>query len=259
MLTSFGMSFGIGQRPGTITTATISALAQIWYDAASPAYFQPTNPSNGSNITQWNDKSNYGHNAAPTKSKNPTYVTTVTTVNGVSLGGVQFNGTDQNFQVNITNPNWAASKTGFTIYAVVKPTSSSSIRTVTLSDVGGFGLQGNGGVWLTSGPGGTGTSVITYSTGSLVMVSSIFDGSGSGNNNRLKFRYQRAGETLTYTGTISTQTSSLTSAMNFGWDSRGSGSGYFQGIMCEIMLFTQALNSVQQTQIEDYLGNKWGI
>ena len=51
-------------NPGDIVPDAPLVL-EIWYDAATNEYFQPTNPGDGDGITQWNDLSAYAHNLNP--------------------------------------------------------------------------------------------------------------------------------------------------------------------------------------------------
>jgi len=64
--------------PLTLVTGAATSL-QIWFDGADITQFQPTNPSDGDGITQWNDKSNFAHNAnpegSPANTVRPTYQT----------------------------------------------------------------------------------------------------------------------------------------------------------------------------------------
>jgi hypothetical protein len=246
---SFSRSFRQGERP-FISTTQIAATADIWYDAASPAYFQPTNPTNGASLTQWNDRSNAAHNAGPSGGANkPTYVTPAQ--NG--YGAVRFTGT-QNLQ--ITNTTWAASKAGFGQFVVARLNNNTTgTRTLTQSDTNGFKIQYNTGTWTVGTAGGTATTAITADTGWHIFTL-LFDGAGSTNSDKLKFRYDSTDRSLFFSSNVGATTAAGTSKLNFGWDGSGN---YWLGDIAEVLLFTSAQNSTQVGLIEGYLKNKWGI
>ena len=241
----------MGERPA-ISQAQIAATANVWYDAASPSYFQPTNPSNGASITQWNDRSAAAHNAGPTGGANkPTYATP--SLNG--YGSVNFTSAEN---LQITNvATWAASKGGFAMFVVAKlNTNTTGVRTLTQSDTGGFQLQWNSGTFQTTAASGTGTATLTADT-NWHIYTQLFDGSLTGNANRLKFRYDGVDKTLNFGATtVGTTTSASTSKLNFGWDGSGN---YWLGNIAEVLLFTSAQTSTQVGLIEGYLKNKWGL
>ena len=91
----------------------------------------------------------------------------------------------------------------------------------------------------------------------------VFDGSQTGNANRLNFRYDRAAKTLTYTGTIPATTPS-NSNWFIGGDNRGGAGGalsfkFMNGYIGEIMIWTRALTASEQASVELYLNTKWAL
>lgn len=255
MFVSFNRSFQFGERPYILTAATIVASAQIWYKADTNATFQPTTPTSGTGITQWNDSSNAAHNANPSGaglSVRPTWQSNV--ING--LGAVQFNGVAQNLQ--ISNTTWAQSLSGYTMAIVLKANALSSGTTyfVTNSDQSGFSTYWNGSNWVVRTAGGTGTSTIAGDTNTHILIQ-VFDGTQTGNDQRLKLRYNEAPVTLNFGATtVGTSTSASTSKLNFGWDGTGN---YYNGYLAEVMLWTTAKDSSFVQGIEDYLSTKWNL
>ena len=92
----------------------------------------------------------------------------------------------------------------------------------------------------------------------------VFDGSQTGNANRQVFRYDNAAKTLTFTGTIGT-TTGTPNYWYFGGDNRSGAAGgalastYMDGYIGEVMIWTRALSTAEQTTVESYLYQKWGL
>ena len=79
-ISTFNGSFLSGQRPGAVGSVAALPNLNIWYDGADSTVFQP-NASDGTLMSQWNDKSTAGtaHNAAAQggNSGNPTIKTNI--------------------------------------------------------------------------------------------------------------------------------------------------------------------------------------
>lgn len=251
---SFSRSFRYGERPA-ISQGQIAATANIWYDAASPSYFQPSNPVNNDLLAQWNDRSAAAHNASPQggNSAKPKYV--IPAQNG--YGAVDF-ASGNNMQINAGNtPNWLSAQAGFAMFIVAKlSTNTTGTRTLVVSDTGGYKIQYGGGTWTVTAASGTGTVAITANN-SYHIFALLYDGSQSGNASRLRFRYDAAQQTLNFGATtVGTTTSGATKILNLAYD--GS-TNYWIGEIAEVLLFTSAQNSTQVGLIEGYLKNKWAL
>lgn len=251
---SFSRSFRAGERPASsgISEGQITATASIWYDAATPSYFQPTNPINGDQITQWNDRSSAAHNAGPTGGSNkPTFATPA--LNG--FGAVNFTGS-QNLQV--TNASWAAGQGAFAIFIVAKlSTNTSGIRTLIKSDQNGYQIQLNNGLWTVAAAGGVGTTGSPIADTNYHIFTLLFEGGSTGNAARLRFRCDTVELVLDYgITTVGSTTSASTSKVNFGWD--GS-SNYWLGQIAEVMIFTSTQSTTAVDAVEKYLKNKWNL
>lgn len=256
MFGPFSFSFFAGQRNTTITAITAIPNVSVWFDASTPTYFTPTNPSDGTGITNWNDKSGASHNASPVggASNRPVYRTGVYD----GFGGLTFNGTSQNLQIN--NTTWARSLSGFTLFIVASAATLSGVRTLTQSDQDGMKIYHTGTAWATKTAGGTGVSTVAGSTTGFHILTQIFDGTLTGDGQRLKLRYDKSPVDLTFTGTVSANTSASTNQLYYAWDNFTSpASNYFKGTITEIMMFTRALNSNEIINVESYLANKWGV
>lgn len=244
-------TFFSGQRKGSIVNPNVLPSLQIWYDAADSSVFTPSNPTDGSTITQWSDKSAFAHNANPSggSTVRPTYKTNIQ--NGKSI--LRFDGTDDNLTINPAS--WAASLSGFTIYAVAKASSLSGTRSLIASDQG-IKLFYDGSAWAIKDGGGTGTSPVAGDSTNFHVFGFIFDGSKPTNDERAIFRYDGSAKSLTFTGTVSSSTSSLTNAIDIGFYNS---SEYFSGDVAEIIILSKALSGSDVASLEDYLSSKWAL
>lgn len=247
-------SFFSGIRPGAVTNPNVLPNLQVWYDGSDIAQFNPTNPSNGTAITQWKDKSTFAHNASPSggATVRPTYRTSVQ--NGLSV--VRFDGVNDNLTVNPAS--WAASLSGFTSFVVAKITNTTGTRTIIGTDQNGQKISWNGTNFAVSSAGGTGTSTVTADTSNFKIFALIYDGTQTGNAARLVFRYNETNQALTFTGTVGSTTNASTNQIDLGWYSTGS-SEYFAGDIGEVIYFSRTLNSGEIGGVESYLSNKWAI
>ena len=245
-------SFFAGTRPGAVTNPNVLPNLQVWYDATDSAQFTPSNPVNGDTFTQWSDKSVFAHNANPNggASVRPTYRTNVQ--NGKSV--VRFDGVNDNLTINPAT--WAASLSGCTIYVVAKITNTTGTRTLTSSDQNGQKIYWNGTNWAVAVAGGIGTSTATGDTSNFKIFGLIYDGTQTGNANRLRFRYAENDQTLSFTGTVGTTTNASTSVINLGWYNS---SEYFAGDVGEVLYFSRALTVPEIAGVESYLSDKWAI
>lgn len=215
---------------------------------------------NGTSITSWIDLQNVAGPANVTGggSKAPNYAIPIQ--NG--LGSVQYTASTQdNLDINPTA--WAQNLSGFTVYTVARPTNfPATIFPLIVTGSTNFGMWWNGSNWsIGQSTGNYGTVSLTNDTGKFHMYGMVFDGAQTGNANRLKFRYDRLDKALTYTGTIGTTTGTI-NYWFFGGNSRNVGltqNTYMDGYIGEVLIWTRALSSTEQSQVELYLNTKWGL
>lgn len=245
-------SFFSGVRPGAITNPNVLPNLQVWYDATDATQFTPSNPTDNSTFTQWSDKSAFAHNANPSggATVRPTYQTNEQ--NGYAV--VRFDGTNDNLTINPAT--WAANLSGYTIYAVAKLTNTTGTRTLISSDQNGQKIYWNGTHWAVAQGGAVGTSTATADTTKFFIFGLIFDGSQTGNANRLRLRLGETETALTFTGTVPATTSASTSVLNVGWYNN---SEYFAGDVGELIYFSRTLNTSEIGGVESYLSNKWAV
>jgi len=262
MLGFVSQSFRAGQRPVTIVTdPNILPNLQVWYNAdlSNTTNFN-TAPANGDDISQWKDRSAFGHNLnkSGNASVKPNWISSQAGV-GNTYGVVRFNGTSESLDINPIS--WMQSQTGFSLFVVAKAsTVGVTTRTICATNTGGFQISHNGSNWRVEAGGCSGVSTVTGTgdTSRYNLYSLIFDGSGVGNTSRLKFRYNKIPETLTYTGTAATITSASASTFYVGVGSLGN-AGYFTGDIAEMIMFTRTLNSSEIGGVESYMTAHWNL
>lgn len=256
----------MGQQ-GYVTPNTIPNLS-LWYNASASSTtvngvvtnnFQGA-VVNGSTISSWIDLQNIGgpSNVNGGAGKSPTYAIPVQ--NG--LGAVRYNAASSN-NLDINPTTWAQNLSGFTIYTLAKPTSfpATLFPLVTTGNTN-FGIWWNGTNWsVGQSANNFGTITLTNDTAKFHIYSMVFDGSQTGNANRLNFRYDKTLQSLSYTGTIGTTTGSI-NYFFFGGNNRNVGATagtYMSGDIGEVMIWTRALSMSEQTSVELYLNTKWAL
>ena len=240
-----------------VIIADAATSLEIWYDGSDITQFQPTNPSNGSGITQWNDKSAFAHNANPTQtgpSARPTYQTAV--LNGLSV--VRFDGVDECLDINPAT--WLQARLGVTMFIVAKasaPTNGNK-QTIISTDQGDMDVfidtAGNFVVGSAGGVTAEPTTPIAADTNFHIHVI-CYDGQQSGVN-RLKYFYDKTQPALTFTGTPASTTSNTNNAMSFGCDA---GAEFFTGDIAEVLVFNRALTAQETDDVEQYLNTHWAL
>tara|TARA_R110000868_G_scaffold114701_2_gene307014 strand:- start:239 stop:1027 length:789 start_codon:yes stop_codon:yes gene_type:complete len=255
-------SFRAGQRPVIIVTnPDVLPNLQVWYNAdlGNTTNFNVT-LANGDDISQWKDRSAFGHNLnkAGNASVKPNWYANQAGV-GNTLGVISFNGTSESLDINPIS--WMQSQTGFSLFVVAKAnTVGITSRTISATNTGGFQISHNTSNWRVEAGGCSGVSTVTGvgDTSRFNIYALIFDGSGIGNTSRLRFRYNKVPQTLTYTGTAGTITSASASTFYVGVSSIGN-SQYFSGDIAEMIMFTRTLNSSEIGGVESYMTAHWNL
>lgn len=216
-----------------------------------------TNVVDGSNISAWKDLSGTGHDANVTGGggPQPNYATNVCN----SLGMVQYTSANGD-NLDINPVSWIQNLSGITIYVLARPTSySSQFPLVSTEDSNGISYDGTNMRVGIGGVVGT-TSTFNKDTSNCHIFGMLFDGSLSGNEERLKFRIDGVEQSLSFSGTVGTTTGSGDSYLFFGGENRsGVTLGFMDGYIGEVMIFTRSLNIAERLGVESYLKNKWGV
>lgn len=256
----------MGQQ-GYVTPNQIPNLS-LWYNASSSSTtinnvstnnFQGA-VVNGSSISSWIDLQNIAGpaNTNGGTGKNPSYAIPIQ--NG--LGAVQYTAANSN-NLDINPTAWAQNLSGFTIYTVARPTSfPATIFPLVVTGGTNFGVWWNGTNWsVGQSTNNLGTVTLTNDTSKFHSYGMIFDGSQTGNANRLKFRYNNASVALTYSGTIGATTGTI-NYWFFGGNNRNVGATqgtFMSGYIGEVLIWTRALTALEQGQVEYYINNKWNL
>ncbi len=242
--------------PTTTISQPVAAdpTLEIWYDFSDSATISL---GSGTDITSVNDKSTGTVKPAnSTGGKRPKQ--TVAYQNNLNVA--YFDGDNDLFTVNpITN---FQSISGNTMIVVGKFNNPSATNTMTQlgttnSERNGLWLSINGGKYkIGMGQGLATTNYETVDT-NFHIYTCVFDGTQTGDNNRVKFRIDGVERSLTFTQSVSATTSSDTSVFYIG--ETASATEDLDGYVGEVLLYTKTLNSTELLNTENYLKNKWGI
>ena len=204
-----------------------------------------------SQITQWTDKSNFAHNANPDGgAAKPTYENTVLQ-NG--YGYLEFDGNDS---LTVNPFTQLASAAGFTVFIVAKQLNTTGTQVLTTTDQADLGIIGGTGNYNVSMAGATATTTTAADTDWHVH-SLIYEGGGATNADKLKYRIDKTGQTLTFTGTVAATTDASNNEFFIGNDVGGTNG--LTGYVAEVILFSRTLNATEYANVENYLTNKWGL
>lgn len=244
----------LAQQGGAIAPDKIPNLS-LWYDPDANTAAKVT-LNNSNEVTQVLDLSGLGHPANSFGSSYPDYITGVW--NGLSAP--RFTAAN-NDNLDINPIAWAQSLSGFTIFSILYPTSFGASAFPLTNTDGGLGVQWNGTALQIGGGGGTATPTtpIVNDTTRPHIYAVIFDGTQTGDANRLKFRYDRQQIPLTFTASPGTATSSTAKTFFFCGNNRTNPKGYMNGYLLEVMMWTRALNTSEINGTETYIRQHWAI
>lgn len=248
-------SFASGHRyPGRIQTPTGILNNTYWFSSyENTATEFGSILANGAAVTTWKDKSGAAHdlNKAGNDSVKPIYQTNIQ--NG--RGAIYFDGVNDSLNVNPIA--FLQSLSSFTMFVVAKAgTSLASEASLICTDTNGFRIFNNGTNWAVTGAGGTGATATAPDT-NMHIFTLYFDGSQTGNENRLKFRIDRSNQTLTFSANVGTTTSAAAQYFYVGQNSTGT--AFFKGHMTEIILYSRALTPSEIDSVEQYFIARWAI
>lgn len=256
MFNSVSSSFALGRRPAPVTIPATPLNVPnntIWYNAdiSNNTNFQNP-PANGGKIGQWTDRSGLAHNINASGNARPTWQSNIQNAYGVA----RFDGTTNVMTINPIT--FMQSLAGYTMFIVAKASTLSGTRYLSSTDTNGFSFAYNGSFWSVLTAGGTGTSTIAGDTTNFHTFCIIYDGSQTGNAARLRFRYDRSDQVLSYTGTVGATTNAAAKYWYLGADNTGA-ANFFGGDIGEVLMYTRALTPSEVIGTELYLKNHWAI
>ena len=267
---SFSRSFRAGQRPVTITSASQLPNLEVWYDAsvAASTTFNSGVITSGTEITSWHNGGGLtSHDWNSTGGKRPEWFSNIQNGKGV----VRFNNTtvgtptgedgDTDELLSINPVAYLQSLPATTMVLLYRSLSTASGRRIlTSTNTTGFQWGQNGTQYVGGHAGATFTLDATaYPVDTnFHHIVLTFDGTQTGNANRLKARLDGADTPLTFSGTVGTTTSASASSFYGGVDSTGN-SNYWIGDLGECLIFTRALTTSEILAVEQYLTTKWAV
>ena len=239
---------------------------QIWYDGSDIAQFQPTNPSDGTTITQWNDKSAIAHNANPiggSTGVRPSYE--FNELCGQS--GVWFDGTDG---LSINPITELQSLTGMTVSLVVRLDISllgQQQHIILSSETSGGNYndiylfrESNGQIYFGFTFGGsnyrqTQSPVITDSNAHLITMT--FNGNSTDHTLREKLWIDGVSIPLQPITTLGSTTPFDLNKVYLGTNPLGTAG--MNGYIFEMLVFDKELSSSERSSVENQLNDKWFV
>lgn len=258
---SFSSSFFVGNRPFRIRSVTQLPSLEVWYDGAYNSNFNKTTSiTSGTEVTSWQNGGGLtSHDWNSTGGKRPEWFSSVQ--NG--LGVVRFNAAtddaDTDELLSINPVAYLQSLSGVTMALLFRTLSTSAGRRIlTTTNTGGFQWGQNGTQWIGGMAGGAFTvNSITADT-NFHHIIITFDGSQTGNANRVKARLDGSEVSLTFSTNVNPTTSAAAADFYGGVDTTGN-SNYWNGDVGELLIWTRALNINEVLAVEDYLTNKWAV
>jgi len=210
------------------------------------------------NINSVSDKST-GSNVKPANStggKRPKTASAIQNNKDVAY----FDGDNDLFTVNpITNFQSIVGNSMILVAKFIDPTATNTVTQLGTNsqarNANWFSIRG-GDYQIAMGGGVAHTTGVTIDT-NFHIYSCIFDGTQTGNSNRLKFRIDGVEKSLTFTTNVGATTASDTTVLYIG--ETATATEDFNGYLGELLLYTKTLTATELTNTENYLKNKWGI
>lgn len=235
------------RTPADFNPLAISASAFAWWDIASGIVF-----GSGTAVASWADRVGGAVMSQATGSKRPSYTYSV-------ASGQYINAFNSASQKTIETPQ----------------TAFSSISAYTVSFV--FGASGTvtNQILMSADNNAATVQILTNQLNCYVSATSygafgfsdslaghvltmIFDGSQTGDANRLKIYLDGVQKTLSFSGSVPATTSSGQTAFALG-DAVADPLVPFNGSIGDVMMFSSALSDANRRNVELYLGRKYGI
>ena len=227
----------------------------IWYDFADSSTITL---GTGTEITSVADKSTGSIKPAnSTGGKRPKQSTNFQNGKNVAF----FDGVNDLFTINPLDNFKAISGTSMMVVGKF----NNADATNTMTQIGLNNAQRNE-CWLSIRNGvyqiGMGQGLATTSAAATTdfhIFTAVFDGTKTGNANRLKFRLDGVDTALTFSQNVSTATATDNPTWYFYIGTAFDESEDLNGYIGELLLYTRAINTTEMINTENYLKAKWGI
>ena len=233
------------------TDLPVKAGLALWLDAADDTTFSY---SSGTEVSQWRDKSGNNFNAnQATTANQPSRSSFINSRKGVNFTST--NGDFMRVSSGIVTPNY------ITLFAVVRPATQDNSYAIIMEQDHGNGY--NGWVIQRNGAGSFWQSWVASAASTWLNPNQI---AYTDNTSQIVTLRKNASTINLYSNgtssspvsisdTVITQTSY---GLNLGYWQYGGGR-YYNGVMCEILVFNRGLSDTELKQVNTYLGQKWGI
>jgi hypothetical protein len=223
----------------------------LWLDASDDSSFSY---SSGTEVSQWRDKSgNNFHANQATVANQPSRNSIINSRKGVNFTSV--NGDFMRVSSGIVTPNY------ITLFAVVKPATQDNSYAIIMEQDHGNGYNG----WVIQRNGAT-SYWLSWVAGNAVTWLNPNQIAYTDNTSQIVTLRKNASTINLYSsgtssGAASISDSTITQSsygLNLGYWQYGGGR-YYNGTMCEILVFNRGLSDTELKQVNTYLGQKWGI
>lgn len=264
-------AFSAGSRPLAITRISQLPNLEVGYTAGviDATTFNSGVITSGTEITSWHNAGGLSsHDWNSQGGKRPEWYSSIQ--NG--LGVVRFNSTttntpsgedaDTDESLTINPVAYLQSLTGVTQIIVFRSLSTAAgTRYCCSTDVNGFQWGQSGTTWIGGFAGATFTVDTLVADTAFHYVTFLYDGSATGNANRLTIRLDGVPVTLTFTGTVGTATSAVSKYFYGGatGTSASNQTNFWIGDIGELLIWTRALTTSEVLAAETYLKNAWAI
>lgn len=214
---------------------------KYWIDAS-----QITGLANNDPVASWTDLASGIVVSQATASKRPLYKTAQ--IN--SLPAVQFDGVDD--YLEDTTTTILNGVNGATVFLVASFEKNSN--QFFFHKKNSIGMQQFSAQFYNYSSGGN-YGNYTPTAGSLSQHDFLYDGTQTGNANRLKAWFNGSQQTLGFLGTID---ATLPNGSGISIGALGTPEAYLNGQIAELLIYDRALTSAEQAVIRAYLQPKWG-
>lgn len=228
----------------------------VWYYADDGKTFNKTTSiTNATAVTSWQNAGGLtSHDWNSTGGRRPVWYSNQKNGKGV----VRFDHAGGQY-LSINPIAYMQGLPGVTMFVVFKTSNvASGTRICTTTNTNGFRWGQRANTWIAGFAGANCNVVTTSADTDYHHVSIIYDGTATGNANRLKIRLDSINQTLSFSGNVAATTSNVASDFYGGVDADGA-SNFWDGDICEMMFFTRTLNTGEVNAIENYITSKWAI
>jgi hypothetical protein len=223
------------------------------FDASATTTIVP-GTSEGQNITQWTDQSDFSHNLNSTGSQKAQYRTIPATING--YGFIYFNGTSSCMTVNPISNLESQNKVTYFLAARVLDDNGTVVGSEPSTNPELSLITSGGDYQLNFGTATTTTGITRDSSWHVFTV--IYDGTQATNATKYRLRIDSADIPLTFTGTVPTTTASNNNTITMGCEFGGTN-------FCEMevgaffLFLGDDLNAIEVQNVENLLTNEWVV